>query len=316
MSLASGFAPPPASEIAERVDALFIAEALISALVVGGVLMLLVFFAVRYHEGRSPDRSSPPRGRKARRAEVLWTLTPLAIFLALFAWGADIYLDLGRDVRDALEIKVTARQWSWRFEHPDGQTEVDELHVPAGRPVRLSMISEDVIHSLFVPALRAKQDVLPRRYTHLRFQARQPDEHPVFCAEFCGTGHSQMRARVVVLEPGGYGQWLQDNAPAEAETRSGEALFRRLGCPDCHDPDSGVRAPSLAGVHGREVRLADGTTVTADDTYLRESVLRPASQVVAGYDPIMPSFKGQIDEAGLMRLVEYLKGLEGGEARR
>ena len=304
--------PDQASEYAARVDALFLIETGVIALVVGGVLALLVWFAVRFRAERRVERGPRPRGRRSRRWEIIWTAVPLLIFLALFAQGARLYVELGQPPqdRDALHIYGVAKQWMWKFQHPDGQREINELHVPVGRGIRVTLISQDVIHSFFLPAFRVKQDALPGRYTETWFEPARTGTFHLFCAEFCGTAHARMRGRVVVLEPEAYAAWLQRQPADDSLVRSGARLFRRLGCSGCHDPGSAVHAPPLAGLFGRSVPLADGSRREVDASYLRDSILLPMKDVVAGYEPIMPSFKGQVSEAELVRLIAYLKQLE------
>jgi cytochrome c oxidase subunit 2 len=207
---------------------------------------------------------------------------------------------------DCLEINVVAKQWMWKIQHPDGQQEINALHVPLGRPVKLRMISEDVIHSFYVPAFRVKQDVLPGRYTTIWFQPTRAGEFHLFCAEYCGTSHSQMRGTVVVQTESQYAQWLQ-GGPRESPEAAGQRLYEQFRCTTCHDAAIKPRCPPLDGVFGTTVRLADGGTVTADENYLRESIVRPAAKLVAGYPAVMPSFEGQIGEEGILQIIAYLK---------
>jgi cytochrome c oxidase subunit II len=253
--------------------------------------------------------------RTSTRLELAWTLTPLALFMAAFVWGAVLYHERGIAPADALPVFVVAKQWMWKLEHPGGQREINELHVPRGLPVRMTMISEDVIHSFFLPALRIKQDVLPGRYTSMWFTPTRAGEFRLMCAEYCGTDHARMGGRIVVMEPADYQRWLDAHALAPMAA-AGERLFRRLGCSGCHAQGATVRAPDLAGVFGREVPLAGGGFAIADDRYLRDSILEPRKEIVAGYEPVMPSFAGHISEAELLDVIAYLKSLRDSEAPR
>jgi cytochrome c oxidase subunit 2 len=229
--------------------------------------------------------------------------------LGMFGWGAKVFFDLHRPPANATEYFVVGKQWMWKFQHPTGNREINELHVPVGAPVRLTMTSEDVIHSFYVPAFRSKSDVIPGRYSSLWFQATKTGTFPLFCAEYCGAEHSRMIGQVVVMEPRDYEAWLVRGASAQTVVASGADLFGALSCNTCHRTDSAARAPQLIGIYGREVTLADGAKVTADDNYLRESILNPAAKVVAGYQPVMPTFKGQISEEQLLQLLNYIKSM-------
>ncbi|MGD8631395.1 MAG: cytochrome c oxidase subunit II [Gammaproteobacteria bacterium] len=301
-----------ASRSGSEIDALLLALTLLSGLVVGGISLLIVVFAVRYRRGsRAPRGNAPARDR---RLEFVWITLPLLVFLAIFYWAARLYADLRTAPPDALELSVIAKQWMWKVQHPDGQREIDTLHIPVDRPVKLVMTSQDVIHSFYVPAFRVKQDVLPGRYTMLWFEATRTGEYPLLCAEFCGTGHSRMRGSVVVMTDAAYSRWLAANPGPGSLANQGEALFRSHGCSGCHGENATVHAPKLAGLYGTRIPLADGSSVTVDDRYIRDSILLPASEVAAGYAPLMPSFQGQLDESDIMLLVAYIRSLgEPGE---
>jgi cytochrome c oxidase subunit 2 len=302
-------APGQASDLAPRLDALFLWEVAIIGLVVGTLLVLMVVFSIRYRHSRTGPRKPLPRGRKARWMEVGWSLGTLAVFMVFFAWGALLYIDMGEAPDDALEIQGVAKQWMWKFQHPDGQREIDELHVPVGQAVRVTLISQDVIHSFYVPAFRVKQDVLPGRYTHVWFRPTRTGRYHLLCAEYCGTRHSHMRGTVIVMEPQAYAEWLDRRRPGEDLAEAGARLFRSLGCSGCHAERSSVHAPSLVGIWGRRAQLAEGGTAEVDSAYVRDSILLPQKHVVAGYEPIMPSYEGQLDEAELFRLVAYVQSL-------
>jgi cytochrome c oxidase subunit 2 len=236
----------------------------------------------------------------------------------MFGWGAWLFAEITTAPRDALEIHVVGKQWMWKIQHPNGQQEINELHVPVGRPIKLLMTSEDVIHDFFVPAFRVKSDVLPGRYTHIWFHATKPGEYRFFCSQYCGTQHAGMIGRVFVMDLPDYQNWLGGGAAGISTAKLGETLFDRLGCAACHRPGGAVQGPSLAGLLGKEVRLEGGRTVTADEDYIRESILDPRVKIVAGYQPVMPAYKGSISEDGIMQIIAYLKTLnpEEGTARR
>jgi cytochrome c oxidase subunit 2 len=231
------------------------------------------------------------------------------VFLFMFVWGAEVYFDGARPPSDSEVVYVVAKQWMWKFQHLDGQREINELHVPVGRDIMLRMVSQDVIHSFFVPAFRVKADVLPGRYTTLWFHATKAGDFHLFCAEYCGTMHSGMIGRVVVLEPAQYQAWLSGGGAMGSLASNGQRLFQDLGCITCHRGDSQARAPNLTGLYGHPVKLNDGRTIVADDAYIRESILDPPAKVVAGFQPIMPSFRGQVDEEGILSLIAYIKSL-------
>jgi cytochrome c oxidase subunit 2 len=298
-----------ASTLAGRMDGLLLALTILSALVVGGIAFLVVLFSVRYRRGTQASRTAGPAPVRSAALEALWIGVPLVVFLAVFYWAARLYADLRTPPADALTINVIAKQWMWKVQHPGGQREINELHVPAGAPVRLLMTSRDVIHSFFVPAFRVKQDVLPGRYTDLWFEATRPGSYQLFCAEFCGTNHSRMGGSVIVMTAEDYGRWLADNPGPGSLAAAGERLFRSRGCSGCHGHSATVHAPKLAGIYGRRVPLADSTFVTVDEQYIRDSILLPAKQVAAGYTPIMPSFQDQLDEGQILQLTAYIRSL-------
>ena len=301
---------PQASSVAAPVDHLLLFMLLLSGLIVAGVCTAIVWLSVRYRRGSSAART--PGGERELGIELTWTLLPLGIFLGLFIWSIRLFARMESPPADAVPVYVVARQWMWKAQHADGQREINQLHVPLGVPVRLLLTSEDVIHSFYVPAFRLKQDVLPDRYTQLWFQATATGEYELFCSEFCGTDHARMSGRVVVMAPAGYAGWLADHAPPQGLAVRGAAVFRQYGCSGCHMPGGTVRAPSLAGLYGKPVPLADGNVALADEAYIRDSIMLPAKQVVAGYAPVMPSFAGQISEEDIIALIAYLKS--GGPA--
>lgn len=295
---------PQASTFAGRIDGLFDTLLALCAVVVLGVFVAMIWFCVKYRHGSGADRSGEPHQRLG--VELTWTLIPFVMFIAIFGWSIKLWVELRTPPQDATPIYVVAKQWMWKVQHPGGQREIDQLHVPLGQPIRLVMTSQDVIHSFYVPAFRVKQDVLPGRYTQLWFTATQTGAFDLFCAEFCGTDHARMGGQVIVLTPADYAQWLHAHAGIGLAAQ-GATLFRRLGCSGCHDPQSGVHAPDLNGLYGSTVPLSDGTQILADERYLHDSIMLPKSQVAAGYAPIMPSYAGRIGEDDVLALVAYLK---------
>jgi cytochrome c oxidase subunit 2 len=293
--------------MANNVDALFI-----FLLIVTGMMTLLVFscllcFAARYRY-RPNVRAEQIEG--STPLELTWSIIPLGVFLVIFAWGAVVYFKERTPPRDSTEVYVVAKQWMWKLEHAEGQREINELHVPVGRDVKLIMTSQDVIHSFFVPAFRIKQDVVPGRYTTTWFRATKPGTYHLFCAEYCGTQHSGMIGSVVVLEPAQYETWMSGGSTGPLSA-TGEKVFAELGCATCHRSDAQGRGPNLQGLFGKPVRLQDGRTLVADENYIRESILDPGAKIVNGYKPVMPTFQGLLSEEQLNALVAYLKSLSG-----
>jgi cytochrome c oxidase subunit II len=303
--------PPAASGYASELDLMFVLLALPVTALSAPVFVLLVVFAARYRQGNPANRVHPPN--RNVKLEISWALIPFALTLVFFVWAAKLYFDDLRPPAGALEIDVVARQWMWKFQHPGGQREINQLHVPAGEPVKLTMISEDVIHSLYLPALRLKHDVLPGRYEQLWFTADQPGTYHLLCAEFCGTSHSQMGGSFIVMPPADYAAWLDNMPDSRSLASAGKALFSDFGCSGCHGASSKVQAPSLAGVFGSPVPLASGEIKIADESYLRDSILLPRKDVAAGYQPIMPSFKDRISEGQLLQLIAYIESLGDAE---
>jgi cytochrome c oxidase subunit 2 len=304
--------PPQASTLAHRVDALFYFLCAVAIFFASLIFILIVVFAVKYRRRPDAPNGAPIEGNIP--IEIFWTVVPLGITMVMFGWGALVYFEMFNPPKDALRINVVGRQWMWKAQHPEGQSEIDELHVPVGRAVQLFMTSEDVIHSYYIPAFRIKMDVLPARYTTLWFQATKAGEYHLFCAEYCGTQHSGMVGRVVVLEPKDYQQWLAEGATGVSTADAGAALFERLGCGMCHHASDTAQGPALAGLFGKTVKLEGGGAATADEAYIRESILDPRAKVVAGYPPVMPTFKGLVNEDGIMQIIAYIKSLSGRES--
>ncbi|HEY0982994.1 MULTISPECIES: cytochrome c oxidase subunit II [unclassified Schlesneria] len=301
--------PEQASTLAPSVDLLYYFLLSVSTFFTVLIAVLIVYFSIKYRRGNQQvDRS---KGEDhSLWLEVLWMVVPLLISMAIFAWGASLYYSEYRPPDDAIEIRGVGKQWMWKFQHPSGQREINDLHVPLGYPVKLTLISEDVIHSFFVPAFRTKRDVVPGRYTNCWFEATRTGTFHLFCAEYCGTNHSRMIGRVIVMEPAEYERWLANSNMQESPLAAGKRLYEEFRCVTCHRPEGATgRCPPLEGLFGRDVKLVDGTTVPADETYLRESILRPAAKVVAGFEPLMPSYEGQISEEQLIYLITYIKSL-------
>jgi cytochrome c oxidase subunit II len=297
--------PTAASSGASNLDALFIYLLVVTGAVTLLIFVLIFVFAMKYrhtkHKAVQIEGSMP--------LEFAWSIIPLGIFMTFFVWGATLYFREAKPPADSMEIFVVAKQWMWKIQHPDGVREINELHVPAFKDIRLTMISQDVIHSFFVPAFRIKQDVLPGRYTTIWFRATRPGRYHLFCAEYCGTQHSGMIGQVVVMEPAEYEAWLQGGRGEGSLASTGQKVFQQLGCANCHRFDTQGRGPNLQGVYGRSVLLDDGSSVVADDNYVRESILNPGAKVVAGFKPIMPTFQGVLSEEQVLALIEYVKSL-------
>jgi cytochrome c oxidase subunit 2 len=308
------FLPVPASTVAGEVDALYMFMVALTGFISLGIAVAIAFFVIRYHRDRKADRTGVPMGKLS--LELAWIAIPLAASVVIFIWSAWVYLRIYTPPEDSQDIYVIGRQWMWKVQHPQGPREINTLHVPLGRPIRLVMTSQDVIHSFYIPAFRVKKDVLPGRYTEVWFQATRTGRFHLFCAEYCGTRHYGMIGKVVVLEQEAYQAWLAAGgfaagAAGKAETlaRQGERLFQSLGCSGCHAPGAPIRAPMLAGIFGKQVPLRGGGTVVADEAYVRESIYFPQRRIVAGYPPVMPSFQGTASEEDVLALVAYIRSL-------
>jgi cytochrome c oxidase subunit II len=325
--IGSGFSlfPDQASSIAHRVDALYFYLIGISVFFSGLIFLLVIYFAVKYRR-RSEDEPPPPRIPDYLSLEITWIVVPLVLVMIAFFWGANVYFALARPPENALEIFVVGRQWMWKFQHPDGQREINELHVPLGRPVKLTLASEDVIHSFFVPGFRVKHDVVPGYYTTVWFEAIKPGRFHLFCAEYCGTQHAGMIGQIVVLEPTQYQAWLSGaldgppavagreramDAPEGSLAAKGQKLFQDLGCQICHRMDRQGIGPVLVGLFGKEQPLQSGETITVNEAYVRESILNPQAKLTAGFQPLMPPFQGRVNEEELIQLIAYIKSLGG-----
>ena len=300
------FSPEQASSFAGEVDALY---GFLWALTigVGSVLTLLIlYFAVKYR--RRIEDEIPRPVRASHRLEAIWVGVPFVVAMGIFFWGAGMYYRMYRPPEEAIDIYVVGKQWMWKFQHLDGHREINELHVPVGRKVKLTMTTEDVIHSFFVPAFRMKMDVVPGKYSTIWFEPKKAGRYHLFCAEYCGTSHSGMIGWVDVMEAPEYQAWLSGGAGGSLAA-TGEQLFQQLACNTCHKSDGSGRGPVLQGVFGKPVQLANGQRVTADEAYVRESITNPKSKVVAGYEAIMPTFQGQVSEEQLLQLIAYIRSL-------
>ena len=293
--------------MAGRVDALYFFLLAVSGFFGLLIAGLVVYFAIKYRRRHPNAVGAQVAG--GMMLEIGWTVLPFLITLIIFFWGANIYFAMSRPPDETLNIYVVGKQWMWKIQHTDGTREINELHVPVGRAVRLIMTSEDVLHDFSIPAFRVKADVIPGRYTQIWFEATKPGRYHLFCAEYCGTRHSGMTGQIVVMDAADYQTWLSGGAPEGSLASAGEKLFADLACNTCHRPDSRGRGPILTGVFGHAVQLQSGETVTADEQYLRESILQPSAKVTAGYQPVMPAFQGIVTEEQLLALIEYVKSL-------
>jgi cytochrome c oxidase subunit 2 len=306
--------PPNASTMAERVDALYfflVAISLFFSLLIAG---LVIFFAIKYR--RRPEESKDVKHELTSETmasgialELTWTIIPFLIAMFIFGWGANIYFSMNRPPAGALDVYAVGKRWMWKVQHAGGQREINELHIPVGRAIKMTMASEDVIHSFYIPAFRLKHDVVPGHYRTFWFEPTKTGNYHLFCAEYCGTKHSQMIGSVVVMEPAEYETWLSGGPTTGSLASAGEKIFNQLGCITCHRKDSTGRGPNIDGVFGKQVQLQSGEIVVAEEIYIRESIVNPGAKVVAGYQPIMPTYQGQITEEGLLQIVAYIKSL-------
>jgi cytochrome c oxidase subunit II len=302
--------PQQASVQAGQVDAIYFFMVAVTAFFSLLIAGLIVLFAIKYRRRHRDEVGAPIHGSLA--LELMWTFIPLVIALGMFAWGAKVFFDLTRIPADAMEVFVVGKQWMWKVQHQGGQREINELHVPINRPVKLIMGSEDVLHSYYIPAFRVKADVIPGRYNTMWFEATEPGEYHLFCAEYCGTKHSGMIGTVVAMEPAAYQSWLDGGRAEDSPVAAGQKLFADLACITCHREDSQARGPLLTDLFGHEVELQGGGKVVADEAYIRESIVNPQAKIVAGFQPIMPTFQGLVTEEQLLQLIAYVRSLSGG----
>ncbi len=323
------FFPIEASTQAWQTDALMLLLLGLSAFFTLIVVALIIFWGLRYRRGRPADRSNPPTHNT--RMEISWMVGLLVLSAITYVLATKVYFDMANPPKDAMDVYVVGLQWMWKFQHPEGQQEINELHVPVGVPVRLVMTSQDVIHSLFIPDFRIKHDVIPGRYVTVWFQATQVGQYHLFCTQYCGTNHSRMIGTVYVMQPADYAAWLAGGtttaaaaAPSAAGAaagtsggasattslaQAGQQLFNTMGCANCHAPGSGTIGPNLVGLFGKAVPLSNGTSVTADENYIRESILNPSAKIVAGYQNDMPTFQGRLTEEQILQLIAFIKSL-------
>jgi len=303
--------PDSASTFSWQVDALYFylsGVTLFFALLISSVL---IFFVIRYRRRTPWEIPRPVAG--SHKLEIVWTIIPFLIAMTMFGWGARVYFTQYKTPADAIEVYVVGKQWMWKLQHATGQREINQLHVPVGRKVKLIMTSEDVIHDFFVPAFRTKADVVPGKYTTLWFEATKPGTYHLFCAEYCGMNHSGMIGSVIVMEPREFDNWLSGNTSSTTPAVAGQQLFQTLGCASCHGANGeGGRGPALAGAFGKETELQDGGKATVDERYVRDSIINPQLKLVKGFGPIMPTFQGQISEDQLVQLVAFIKSLSTG----
>ncbi len=303
------FYPEQASNFAPSVDSLMTFLILVSVFFSVAITAAIVFFFFKFHRKSKDEIGVPIHGDL--RLETAWIVFPAILALAMFAWGAVVYVDYRHAPQDTLDIYVIGKQWMWKVQQPNGRREINELHLPAGRDVKLVLASEDVIHDFFVPAFRVKMDVVPGHYNTMWFRPTKAGRYHFFCSQYCGTNHAVMGGWVTVMEPSDYAAWLSGSSGGDVNpVVAGEKLFAEKACSTCHIGNGTGRAPSLNGVYGGTVRLADGSTVVADEAYIRESILVPSAKIVAGYQPLMPAFQGQLTEEQILSLTAYIKSLQ------
>jgi cytochrome c oxidase subunit II len=299
--------PEQASTMAPTVDSLYFFILGVTAFFALVVVVLVLYFAVKYRDDTGLKVGAPITG--SIPLEIGWSLIPFFVAMAIFVWATVVFFQIVRPPDQTLEIYATGKRWMWRFQHVDGQREINQLHVPVGRPIKVTFTSEDVLHDLYIPVFRVKADAIPGRYSSIWFTPTKTGEYHIFCAEYCGTRHSGMTGTVYVMEQNDYQAWLTGGGLTGSMSARGEQLFQQMACNTCHVSDGSGRGPSLAGVFGSRVRLDNGQTVVVDESYLRESILTPQMKLVQGYGPLMPTFQGLITEDGLLSIIEYVKTL-------
>jgi cytochrome c oxidase subunit 2 len=297
------------STYAVRVDAIFISLLVLCSLITLGVFTVIIGFCIKYRKGSKADRSHRPSEKQEIAIEFTWIVIPLVIFLGLFIWAGNVYYEMFSPPSDGVAIYVIGKQWMWKIEHAEGQREINQLHIPVDRNIVLTLTSQDVIHDFDVPAFRVKHDVLPGRYVRMWFKATKTGTYDLFCGQYCGDFHSLMIGKVIVMTPAGYAAWLehQGSGTSGSLVAEGSRDFHSLGCSGCHEGSQVVHAPSLAGLYDQPVPLQSGQIVTADDDYLRDSILQPSKNIPAGYQPIMPAFQGILSEEQVIALIAYIK---------
>jgi cytochrome c oxidase subunit 2 len=295
--------PDQASTLAPEIDHLYYFLNGITAFFTVLIFVMIVYLGLKY---RRKSEAMPPLVHGNFSLEMVWTLIPVVVVMVLFGWSSALFVRMSRPPASAMDIYIVGKQWMWFAQHPSGVRENNELHVPIGKPIKLTMASQDVIHSFFIPAFRQKQDVIPGRYSYLWFTPTTVGEYHLFCAEYCGKDHSRMVGRVVVMEPAKYQAWLSGSRQDESMERAGERLFSQYQCNTCH----GQLGPTMAGLYGSERTFTDGSKAVADDAYLRESILNAPARIVAGFNPIMPSYRGQLTDEQVNQLIVYIKSLK------
>ena len=309
---ATGFQPPAASTIADSVDQLYYLLSGITIFFTVLIFSIIFYFMLKYRR-KSPNESGIET-HTPMSLELTWTIIPSLICVVLFVWSSSLYVRNGRPPQASNEIFVIGKQWMWHLQHPEGPREINELHVPIGVPVKLTMISQDVIHDFYIPAFRVKKDVLPGRYSSIWFQPTETGTFHLFCAQYCGTNHSEMIGWVYVMSPNDYATWLAGGEKTESMAEQGARLYSQFGCASCHGADSAGRGPSLAGIYGKPEKTQDGQTRVVDEALIRQALVNPGSIHLAGYQQIMPTYQGQIDDEQILQLVAYVKSL-GAEER-
>jgi cytochrome c oxidase subunit 2 len=301
--------PERASSFAWKVDALYFYLSGVTLFFTLLISATLIFFVIRYRRRSPYEIPRPVAG--SHKLETIWTIIPFVIAMTMFVWGATVYFEQYKPPENAIEVYVVGKQWMWKLQHATGQREINELHVPVGRKIKLIMTTEDVIHDFFVPAFRTKADVVPGKYQTLWFEATKPGRYHLFCAEYCGMNHSGMTGSVIVMEPREFDDWLSGNTGNTTPAVAGQQLYQTLGCASCHGANGeGGRGPTLAGSFGGLAPLQNGQSVRIDEGYIRESILNPQAKLVAGFGPIMPTFQGQVTEEQLVQLLAYIKSLQ------
>lgn len=305
--------PPQGSTIAGEVDWLFNFILGISVVFFVLIVAVMMVFVVKYRRREGRETASPSPSNNTL-LEITWMAISIMLVVIIFFFGFKSYLNISTPPANAYEIQVAGQKWDWSFTYPNGYVDQD-LHVPADRPVELVMTSVDVIHSFYVPAFRVKMDVVPGRFTKTWFEATMPGEYDIFCAEYCGTGHSDMSAMVIVHTSGEFGPWLEKASNfllTMTPEEGGRKLYEIRGCQQCHSVDGGPRTgPTFFKMFGKEETLADGSIITVDEAYIRESVLEPNAKVVAGFEPVMPTYQGRLRDDEIAALTAYFRSLDG-----
>jgi cytochrome c oxidase subunit 2 len=306
------FKPPAASSIANGVDQLYLFLTGITIFFSVLIFSIIFYFMLKYRR-KSPGQTGAST-HTSMALELTWTIIPSLICVVLFVWASSLYVRNGRPPASSTEIFVIGKQWMWHLQHPEGPREINELHVPLGVPVKLTMTSQDVIHDFYIPAFRVKKDVLPGRYSQIWFQPTETGTFHLFCAQYCGTNHSEMVGWIYVMSPTDYASWLAGGEKTESMAQQGERLFSQFGCGNCHSPEAGTRAPSLAGIYGKPEKTQSGETRIVDEALIRQAIYTPNSVHLPNYQQIMPTYQGQIDEEQMLQLIAYVKSL-GSEER-